>query len=114
MKRTLAISLVLFAGFTVAFLQPVSAASNAGPKTEGGSSASSTGATTHNASATGSKHRRTIDADEAYKNNCMRCHTGLPQYSPRMNKTILMHMRVDANIPGDEADAILEYLRGAN
>jgi hypothetical protein len=31
-----------------------------------------------------------------------------------MNKTILMHMRVDANIPGDEADAILEYLRGAN
>ena len=114
MKRTLAISLVLMAGLTVAFLQPVLAASNASPKTEGASSASSTGATTHNASSTGSKHHRAIDADEAYKNNCMRCHTGLPQYSPRMSKTILMHMRVDANIPGDEADAILEYLRGNN
>ena len=82
MKRTPAISLVLFVGSTVAYLQPVSAASNAVAKTESGSSAGSTGATTHNASSTGYKHHRAIDADEAYKNNCMRCHTGLPQYSP--------------------------------
>jgi hypothetical protein len=56
---------------------------------------------------------RNIDADDAYKNNCMRCHTALPQYSPRMNKTVIMHMKQAANIPGDEAEAILGYLNGA-
>ena len=75
-------------------------------------STSSSGSTTRAAASTSPKRRHAIDADEAYKNNCMRCHTELPQYSPRMSKTILMHMRVDGNIPGDEADAILEYLRG--
>src|SRR5216683_2033284 len=58
------------------------------------------------------KSTHAIDPDDAYKNNCMRCHAALPQYSPRMNKTILMHMRVAANLPADEAQAILEYLNG--
>jgi len=40
----------------------------------------------------------------------MRCHAALPQYSPRINKTIMLHMRLAANLPGDEAQAILEYL----
>jgi hypothetical protein len=53
-----------------------------------------------------------VDPDDAYKNNCMRCHTALPQYSSRMNKTIMMHMRLAANLPGNEAQAILEYLNG--
>src|SRR5262245_20674432 len=55
---------------------------------------------------------RAIDPDAAYKNNCMRCHTSTQQYSPRMTKTIVMHMRVRANLPEDEAQAILEYLNG--
>jgi hypothetical protein len=63
--------------------------------------------------AANSKSHRTIDPDDAYKNNCMRCHTALPQYSPRMSKTIVMHMRVAANIPADEAAAILAYLNGS-
>jgi hypothetical protein len=53
-----------------------------------------------------------IDPDEAYKNNCMRCHASTQQYSPRMTKTIIMHMRVRANLPEDVAQAILEYLNG--
>ena len=55
---------------------------------------------------------RAIDPDSAYKNNCMRCHTSTQQYSPRMTKTIVMHMRVRANLPEDQAQAILDYLNG--
>jgi hypothetical protein len=55
---------------------------------------------------------RAIDPDAAYKNNCMRCHTSVQQYSPRMTKTIVMHMRIRANLPEDQAQAILEYLNG--
>jgi hypothetical protein len=56
-------------------------------------------------------HRR-IDPDTAYKNNCMRCHASTQQYSPRMTKTIMMHMRVRANLTEDQAQAILKYLNG--
>jgi hypothetical protein len=57
-------------------------------------------------------NHRNIDPDTAYKNNCMRCHASTQQYSPRMTKTIIMHMRVRANLPDDVAQAILEYLNG--
>jgi hypothetical protein len=62
------------------------------------------------AAAADSKTHQTVDPDDAYKNNCMRCHSALPQYSSRMSQTIMMHMRVAANLPADEADAILAYL----
>jgi hypothetical protein len=62
------------------------------------------------AQAPDSKSRTTIDPDEAYKNNCTRCHATVQSYSPRMNKTILLHMRVRANLSADVAQAILEYL----
>jgi hypothetical protein len=55
---------------------------------------------------------QTPDPDQVYKNNCGRCHTQIQQYSPRMTKTLLMHMRVRANLPGDEVRAVLEYLNG--
>ena len=58
------------------------------------------------------KTHEAVDPDTAYKNNCMRCHAALPQYSPRMNSTIMMHMRVDANLPADQTEAILAYLNG--
>ncbi len=54
--------------------------------------------------------RRQIDPDDAYKNNCMRCHTSTPQYSPRMTKTIVEHMRIRANLTEEESQAILKYL----
>ena len=51
-----------------------------------------------------------IDSDNAYKNNCMRCHSAVRQYSPRMTATIVMHMRVRANMTAEETQAILQYL----
>src|SRR6266700_505617 len=78
------------------------------------SGASANGAASTTSATTRSNRHRVIDPDDAYKNNCMRCHTALPQYSQRMNKTILMHMRVDGNIPGDEAEALLDYLNGGS
>jgi hypothetical protein len=51
-----------------------------------------------------------FSADDAYKQNCTRCHSEVTKVNERMTKTILRHMRVRANIPQDEARAILEYL----
>ena len=54
--------------------------------------------------------KSTVDPDDAYKNNCMRCHSAVRQYSPRMTATIVMHMRVRANMTEEETQAILQYL----
>ncbi len=51
-----------------------------------------------------------VDPDSAYKNNCMRCHAAVQQYSPRRTTTIVTHMRVRANLTEEETLAILEYL----
>ena len=51
-----------------------------------------------------------LSGDQAYRANCTRCHSELPKLQPRAMKTVLMHMRVRANIPKDEAQAILDYL----
>lgn len=54
--------------------------------------------------------KKSVDPDEAYKNNCMRCHSAVRQYSPRMTATIVNHMRVRANLTAEETQAILQYL----
>ena len=51
-----------------------------------------------------------FSADDAYKQNCTRCHSEVPPLSTRRTKTIVRHMRVRANLPADEAEAILQYL----
>jgi hypothetical protein len=51
-----------------------------------------------------------VDPDGAYKNNCMRCHSAVRRYSPRMTATIVTHMRVRANMTAEETRAILQYL----
>ena len=51
-----------------------------------------------------------LSADQAYKANCTRCHSELPKLEPRAMKTVLMHMQVRANLPKDDARAILDYL----
>jgi hypothetical protein len=56
--------------------------------------------------------KTTVDPDDAYKNNCMRCHAAVREYSPRQTATIVMHMRVRANITAEETQAILQYLGG--
>jgi hypothetical protein len=50
------------------------------------------------------------DPDDAYKNNCMRCHSAVRPYSLRMTATIVMHMRIRANMTAEESQAILQYL----
>jgi hypothetical protein len=55
-----------------------------------------------------------IDPDDAYKNNCMRCHAAVQQYSPRKTATIVLHMRVRANLTKEETQALLEYLNGSS
>jgi hypothetical protein len=51
-----------------------------------------------------------VDPDDAYKNNCMRCHGAVREYSPRQTATIVMHMRTRANMTTEETQAILQYL----
>ena len=51
-----------------------------------------------------------LSADQAYKANCTRCHSELPKLEARAMKTVVMHMQVRANLPKDDARAILEYL----
>jgi len=58
----------------------------------------------------GTDPKKAIDPDEAYKNNCMRCHSAVRQYSARMTATIVTHMRVRANLTEEETQAILQYL----
>jgi mono/diheme cytochrome c family protein len=53
-----------------------------------------------------------VDGDAAYKANCMRCHTAIHTYSARSMRTMILHMRVKANLTKDEADAIFRYLSG--
>jgi hypothetical protein len=58
------------------------------------------------------QHKKTpLDPDDAYKNNCMRCHAAVQEYSPAKTATIAMHMRVRANLTEEETQAILRYLQ---
>lgn len=56
------------------------------------------------------KASKTVDPDRAYKANCTRCHSELPKLEARAMKTVLMHMRVRANLTDAEARAIADYL----
>jgi cytochrome c5 len=51
-----------------------------------------------------------LDGELAYKTNCTRCHSAPPTLSPRQAGVVLRHMRVKANLPAGEAEAILQYL----
>ena len=51
-----------------------------------------------------------FSADDAYKQNCTRCHAEVPPVNARRMNTIVRHMRVRANLSQDEAQAILQYL----
>ena len=57
------------------------------------------------------KASKFIDPDDAYKNNCLRCHSLVQAYSLAKTETIVMHMRVRANLTDQESRAILEYLQ---
>ncbi len=54
--------------------------------------------------------KNAVNADLAYKNNCMRCHGAPRKFPDRAMATIMQHMRVRANLTAAETKAILEYL----
>lgn len=51
-----------------------------------------------------------VDGDQAYKVNCMRCHTAPRKFAAREMVTVMRHMRVRANLTKAEEQAILRYL----
>lgn len=70
-------------------------------------SSTTAAATTHGAKPAAQK----LNADQLYKINCTRCHSEVPKMDTRQTATIMRHMRVRANIPKDDAQAIFEYLK---
>lgn len=51
-----------------------------------------------------------LDGDAAYKANCARCHAAPRKFSERRMATVMLHMRVRANLTEEETKAILKYL----
>jgi cytochrome c5 len=45
-----------------------------------------------------------------FKANCARCHNAPEGFSPRISGTILMHMRVRANLSAEDQKVLLKYL----
>jgi len=54
-----------------------------------------------------------LTGQELYAINCNRCHAEryATERTPAQWKTIMTHMRVRANLPADQAKAILKYLQ---
>ena len=57
--------------------------------------------------------KKKLTGQELYAINCNRCHTERypTERTPAQWKTIVTHMRVRANLPADQAKAILKYLQ---
>jgi len=57
--------------------------------------------------------KKTLSGAELYSMNCNRCHAERypTERTAAQWKTILLHMRVRANIPADQARTILKYLQ---
>src|SRR5690349_19105491 len=58
---------------------------------------------------------RGLGGEELWSNNCMRCHNIRPptMYSNAQWEVIAHHMRLRANITGQEQRAIVEFLQSA-
>jgi cytochrome c5 len=52
----------------------------------------------------------TRTGERAFQEHCSRCHTAPEQLSPRISGTVLMHMRVRANLTREDQRLILRYL----
>jgi len=55
-----------------------------------------------------------LTGQELYAINCNRCHSERypTEWTPAQWKTLMLHMRVRANLPADQAKEILKYLEG--
>jgi hypothetical protein len=58
---------------------------------------------------------RGLSGEELWSNNCMRCHNIRPptMYSDAQWDVVIHHMRLRANITGQEQRAIVEFLKSA-
>jgi mono/diheme cytochrome c family protein len=60
--------------------------------------------------------KKKLTGEDLYKLNCNRCHA--ERYATELTdaqwKTIMLHMRTRAQIPADDAKAILKYLQENN
>ena len=54
-----------------------------------------------------------LSGEDLYTINCNRCHSQRypKEWTPGQWKTLMMHMRVRANIPADQAREILKYMQ---
>jgi cytochrome c5 len=48
--------------------------------------------------------------EQKFRQNCSRCHNAPEQLSPRITGTVMMHMRMRANLSAADQLAILHYL----
>jgi len=72
-------------------------------------------AATNSSSAVSSDSYMGLSGEELWSNNCLRCHNIRPptMYNDAQWDVILHHMRLRANITGQEQRAILEFLKSA-
>ena len=80
----------------------------AGPKADQTTNAQSSGAVS-------SDSYMGLSGEELWSNNCLRCHNIRPptMYSDAQWDVIVHHMRIRANITGQEQRAIVEFLKSA-
>lgn len=99
-RSTLAALVLLFASTTLSLF--------AGPEANGKAANTST-------SATSSDSYMGLTGEELWSNNCLRCHNIRPptMYSNAQWDVIVHHMRLRANITGQEQRAIVEFLKSA-
>jgi cytochrome c5 len=55
-------------------------------------------------------HAAQDPGDRVYQANCSRCHTAPETLSPRIVPTVVMHMRVRANLSAKDQELLLKYL----
>jgi mono/diheme cytochrome c family protein len=92
----------LLAAFLYAITYPSLYAGGDG-KTEQKSAATSANTTT----------AQKLTGEDLYAINCNRCHAERypREWTPSQWKTLMMHMRVRANLPADQAREILKYMQ---
>lgn len=54
-----------------------------------------------------------LSGEDLYAINCSRCHSERypKEWTPSQWKTLILHMRVRANLPADQAREILKYMQ---
>jgi hypothetical protein len=57
--------------------------------------------------------KKKLTGAEIYALNCNRCHPEryATEWTPSQWKTLMLHMRVRANLPAEQAKAVLKYLQ---